>query len=133
MIVVPHSQELRPQLPQELNLKIRGFLDARVPAALAGSIRLLGPSYTLIGISADVTPTMPGEAAVVEARVYQELNRYLHPLYGGKEGTGWDFRSTAASVADRAPHRADGRRCLRAPGSFDRRWTSVRRSGGGSR
>src|SRR5262249_3164652 len=52
------------------------------------------PQYAPIGIQAEIAPVRPDEAAAVEARVRDALNKFLHPLIGGPNGQGWDFGQT---------------------------------------
>ena len=94
LIVVPHSYDLKPQLEPGLRLRIQDYLTERVPAAVAGQVRITDPAYMPIGVSAEITPVLPGEAAVVEAQVLKELDSFLQSLNGGPEGKGWDFGQT---------------------------------------
>ena len=67
------------------------FLARRVPAGIAGGMRIVAPSYVAVGVRADLLPVSAEEAATVEARVRTSLVRFLHPLTGGLDGHGWDF------------------------------------------
>ena len=49
------------------------------------------PSYIALNVSAEIVPVNPDAAAMVEARLRENLNRYLHPLTGGPDRKGWGF------------------------------------------
>jgi hypothetical protein len=52
-----------------------------------------------VTVTAEVVPVDLAQAARVEASVLEALERFLHPLSGGADGTGWRF--------GRRPHRSD--------------------------
>ncbi|MBE2222489.1 MAG: putative baseplate assembly protein [Anaerolineae bacterium] len=91
IIIMPHSQEARPQPSFGLRRQVQTFLAARVPAAVAGQITVTGPTYLPVGVQAVVTPLNASEAGVVRDAVIAALETFLHPLTGGPEGTGWAF------------------------------------------
>jgi hypothetical protein len=90
LIVVPHSLDARPQPSFELRRQVYEYIGARVPASLsAGHIAVIGPSYLPVGASAAAVARDVSEAARVEARIRDALQRFLHPLTGGPEEEGW--------------------------------------------
>lgn len=92
VIIVPQSEDPRPQPTFELRRQVHDYLAARAPATLSAQrIGVLGPSYLPIGVAAAVVPRNIREAGVVERRVRQAVERFLHPLSGGPEGRGWPF------------------------------------------
>lgn len=91
LMAVPHSSEARPRLSPEFLRRVREQVERRAPAAVARHIRIIGPQYAPIRVRAEIAPLKPEEAARVEARVRESLNRFLHPLTGGPGGRGWDF------------------------------------------
>lgn len=91
IIVAPYSQDPQPQLTPQLRRRIRDHLAQRVPAAVVRHVRVIGPSYTAISVRAEIVPSEPDQAAAVETRVRDNLNRFLHPLSGGPQGQGWQF------------------------------------------
>ena len=91
LIVVPHSLESRPFPSAELCRRLRQHLAGRVPATLANHIQVLPPMYVPVSVQAEIVPRRAAEAAEVEARVRENLNRFLHPLTGVALGSGWDF------------------------------------------
>jgi uncharacterized phage protein gp47/JayE len=91
VVVVPFSRDARPALNSELRRRVREHLSRRAPAAVARRVRIIGPQYAPIGVQAEIAPIRPDEAAAVEARVREALNRFLHPLTGGPNWQGWNF------------------------------------------
>jgi hypothetical protein len=90
LIVVPHSLDARPQPSFELRRQVYEYIAARVPASLnAGHIAVIGPSYLPVGASAAAVARDLSEAARVEARIRDALERFLHPLTGGPQEEGW--------------------------------------------
>src|SRR5439155_14012367 len=80
LVVVPKSLEPRPQLTPEFRRRLQAHLAARVPATVVKHVRIIGPRYAVIRITAEIVPLKPDEAAQVEVRVRNNLNRFLHPL-----------------------------------------------------
>lgn len=91
VIIMPHSQEARPQPSFGLRRQVGAFLAARVPAAVAGQLTVTGPTYLPVGVQTAVTPLRADEAGIVREAVILALERFLHPLTGGPEGSGWAF------------------------------------------
>jgi hypothetical protein len=92
VIIVPQSEEPRPQPTSELCRQVHDYLAARTPATLSAErLGVIGPTYLPIGVAATVVPRLTGEAGIVEGRVRATLERFLHPLTGGPEGSGWPF------------------------------------------
>ncbi len=105
LIIIPQSEDPRPVPSFGLRNEVRAFLEARVPANLAAarSIEVIGPDYLPIDVSATIAPQDPTGAGQVEATALRALARFLHPLYGGPGGLGWDlgrgvFASDVAAV-----------------------------------
>jgi predicted phage baseplate assembly protein len=90
VIIVPQSQDPRPQPSFELRRQVHAYLTARMPATLTPErVAIIGPTYLPIGVEAVVTPRDASEAGGVEARVRAALAGFLHPLAGGPEADGW--------------------------------------------
>ncbi|GAA1621613.1 putative baseplate assembly protein [Georgenia ruanii] len=85
-----------------LRRAITRALDARRPVGVA--VELGTPFYQGVSVAALVR-ALPGRpAALVRQRVLDVLVRYVNPLTGGPDGTGWPFDTdlTAAAVAQLA-------------------------------
>jgi hypothetical protein len=91
MVIVPQGSVAEPQPTQELLGKVEAALSAQAPAAIAGQIRVTGPSYREISVVAEVVPADAGQAAAVQEAVTSSLNAFLHPVTGGPGGMGWEF------------------------------------------
>lgn len=91
VIVMPHSPAPRPQPSFELRRQVREFLLARMPASAAGQVGVTGPQYHAVGVVAEVAVRDPRAAGTTQLAVVAALQRFLHPLTGGPEGTGWAF------------------------------------------
>ena len=92
LIIVPQSQDARPQPSYELRRQVHAHLADRAPATVASCrIGVIGPTYLPVGIAATIAVRDVGEAAVVLRRVKQALERFLHPLTGGPDQCGWSF------------------------------------------
>jgi len=91
IVLVPHSPELQPMPSSELCRKVIDHLTRCAPAGIAGSIRIVTPSYMPVGVRAEVLPRFAEEAGRVEARVRTRVTTFLHPLTGGHDGHGWEF------------------------------------------
>ena len=94
MVIVPQGNRAEPQPTQDLLDRVEAALSAEAPAAIAGQIRVTGPSYRAISVDAEVVPNDPGQAAAVEVAIVQALDAFLHPVTGGVAGMGWEFGAT---------------------------------------
>ena len=104
VIVVPRSTSPKPLPSNELLDRVRSFLDASRPAAVAsvastGKLVLAYPEYVTIDIQLEIAVEDSDIASDVELGAKLALDRFLHPLTGGTAGTGWHF--------GRLPHRSD--------------------------
>ncbi|HSS95542.1 MAG TPA: baseplate J/gp47 family protein [Terriglobales bacterium] len=93
LIIIPHSQEPRPMPSFGLREEVQSYLEQNGPAdiAAAHTIHVTGPTYLPVDVTAVIAPidvTMAGE---VEQAARAALENFLHPLYGGPGGKGWDL------------------------------------------
>ncbi|MFZ2162580.1 MAG: putative baseplate assembly protein [Sideroxyarcus sp.] len=95
VIVVPLSGESRPWPSAELQRRVAEYLRARVPATVVRRLQVVEPNYIALNVSAEIVPVDPNAASMVEARLRENLNRFLHPLTGGPAGNGWGFGEAA--------------------------------------
>lgn len=93
LIVVPDSPDPHPCPSLELRRTVKDFLRRRAPSVLAASDRIVvrPPDYVVVGVTADLYVTSLEQAAAVETRARKALEKFLHPLRGGADGTGWEF------------------------------------------
>ncbi|MDB9315284.1 baseplate J/gp47 family protein [Spirulina sp. CS-785/01] len=97
LIIVPQSQDPRPVPTLALLNRVEQFIQARCVATL--DLRVSGPKWQPIGISAEIVPLEITQAGTIKNRVEQALDAFLHPLTGGRQKTGWAF--------GRSPQRSD--------------------------
>jgi hypothetical protein len=91
VVVAPWSEEPRPRPSRELLARVRAWLAARAPAAVADGVRVVGPAYRPVSVLAEVALTGAVPAAEVEEELRRGLDAFLHPLTGGPSGSGWAF------------------------------------------
>jgi hypothetical protein len=110
VLIVPYSKDARPYPSFGLREHVRKFIERRALADLAAlhRIHITGPSYLAVGVSATIVPTDPSAAGAVEKSVRDRIERFLHPLFGGPSGTGWDlgrdvYTSDVAAELERVP------------------------------
>lgn len=93
LILVPHSEADRPALSQELARRVLVYLRERCAPTL--QIKVREPEWAPVHVTAKVVPTSLEAAETLKEAVEAALRRFLHPLSGGDEGTGWPFARSA--------------------------------------
>ena len=97
VIIVPRSPNAQPTPGIELLERVRDYLvQYAIPTT---DILAVGPEYICVDVDVEIALESLDDAGDVEAAVQQALSRFLHPLTGGLDGTGWDF--------GRRPHDSD--------------------------
>jgi hypothetical protein len=97
VIIVPRSTDVQPIPSLELLRRVQEYLAAHGPPTV--DLSVVGPLYVRVDVTAEIALAALQGASLVEQTIYAELARFLHPLIGGLDGTGWSF--------GRAPHRSD--------------------------
>ena len=97
VVVVPRSREAKPLPALELLNHVRDYLGARQSAS--AKLVVVGPEYVSIDVEAELVLTSLERVSEIEVLLKRTLADFLHPLYGGADGRGWDF--------GREPHRSD--------------------------
>jgi baseplate J-like protein len=100
VIIVPQTNDAKPQPSFALQAAVRHYLQDHCANHLAapGRITISGPEYVDIDVEVTVVVDTIDVASQVETAVRENLQRFLHPLTGGLEGTGWEFgRAVPAS------------------------------------
>jgi uncharacterized phage protein gp47/JayE len=110
VLIVPYSHDARPYPSFGLREHVRKFIEQRAPVDLAAlhRIAVTGPVYLPVGVSATIAPSDPSQAGAVEKSVRETIERFLHPLFGGPGGAGWDlgrdvYMSDIAAELERTP------------------------------
>ena len=93
VIIVPDSDEAAPRPSRQLIKVVREGLEKYSANVVSspGHIHVTEPDYSEVVVEAVVVPTSLEKAAAVETSLRAKLNRYIHPLTGGPDETGWEF------------------------------------------
>ena len=93
LIIIPHSQEPRPMPSFGLRSEVQTHLEESAPGDLSAAhqIRVIGPTYLPVDVAATIAPKDVTQAGEVEQAARTALENFLHPLYGGPGGQGWDL------------------------------------------
>ena len=109
LLIVPRATDARPLPGAELVRRVRQGLAARTFAGIRGRLNVVGPGYVRVTVEATIVPADLDEAAAVRGRAVAALDRFLHPLTGGPDGTGWAFgRDVYLSEVCEVLERVDG-------------------------
>jgi predicted phage baseplate assembly protein len=92
IIVVPDSAAPNPQPSDGLLRTVCEYLDAR--RLLTTELFVVGPRYVRVSVRATIVARDNANTAQVRQAVETELSRYLHPLTGGDDASGWPFGGT---------------------------------------
>lgn len=76
-------------VPKPLAEAVRAYLDER--RLLCVALDIATPPYVWISVQVQIKVRERLEANTVRQRVEEAIYRFLHPLQGGREGTGWPF------------------------------------------
>lgn len=106
VVIMPQSQDPRPQPSFELRQQVLDYLRVRVPASVRDRIAVSGPEYQPIGVEAIIVPLDRQQAGPIGQQVETALTQFLNPLTGGPTGMGWPFgrnvyQSDVASLLER--------------------------------
>jgi uncharacterized phage protein gp47/JayE len=93
VMIIPFGKEAQPYPSFGLREEVRRYIEARACADIAAlhRVQVTGPAYLPIGVTATVVPLDPSQAGAVEESVRATIERFLHPLFGGPNGAGWDL------------------------------------------
>jgi len=93
LIIVPQGNEDKPELSIGLKEIVRTHIEKNCAGALKTLDRLTvnGPIYLDVSISATLVTRSADVIPSVEAMVYYDIRKFLHPLTGGYTGNGWEF------------------------------------------
>lgn len=89
LIIVPRSSDAKPIPGSELLARVQDFI-GQWQSPLATLI-VAAPAYVAISVTVDVALISPDGASEIKLAINKALLDYLHPLTGGRDGTGWTF------------------------------------------
>lgn len=92
LVIIPYSKEAQPWPSFGLRQHVQRFITERAPTdiVVGDQIYVTGPDYIEVEIEATLIPQDASTAGSVDASVREALQRFLHPLYGGPDGQGWE-------------------------------------------
>ncbi|HEX6322444.1 MAG TPA: putative baseplate assembly protein [Vicinamibacterales bacterium] len=89
VIVVPDSTAPNPQPSEGLLRTVCAFLESR--RLLTTELYVVGPRYVPVSVEATIVASENADLAKVREQIEAALSKYLHPLTGGDDGSGWPF------------------------------------------
>lgn len=89
IMVIPHSKKKEPQPDKQTKKTVRRYLNQK--RLLTTEVHIIEEvNYVPVNVTLEVK-TRHGDPRVLEEYIRTLLEEFLHPLYGGKEGRGWEF------------------------------------------
>jgi predicted phage baseplate assembly protein len=92
LIVIPPCPRPAPMPSRALLDAVERYLDAR--RLVTSEIRAIAPRYRRVGVSATLHVECDADLAQVRRAAQAAIRKFLDPLEGGPEGTGWPFGRT---------------------------------------
>jgi len=94
VIIVPRASahgalDEKPVPTNELLKKVRGYLAER--KLVTTVINVVRPAYTEISVRVEVVKLTTGASDRIKRDIERSVRRFLHPLYGFRNGKGWPF------------------------------------------
>lgn len=87
-IEVPRPEHLR--VSEKTIQEVLAYMDEH--KLLTTAVEVGEPDYVFVSLDIRIVADPRAQADDVAARVRQRLNMFLHPIYGGPNGSGWPFR-----------------------------------------
>lgn len=91
LLLVPDSEASRPRPTQALQRVVKNYILDRCLTVIKPDIYTIPPLYEEVSVRAQVKAGNPEESSVVEGRILNRLQLFLHPVKGGPKETGWEF------------------------------------------
>ena len=93
VLVVPSGGGNKPALTPQLKKQIEDYLGVRMPCTVfaAGRLQVSGPVYAELTLRVKIITRSIEMASTLENLAFERVSGFLHPLYGGYEGKGWEF------------------------------------------
>ncbi len=89
VIIVPRSPPAPQPVPIRLCHEVEVFLGQRSSPLI--DLRVSGPDWLAVNVAAVVVPVSLDATILLRGEILQRINRFLHPLTGGKDGRGWNI------------------------------------------
>ncbi|MEW6181722.1 MAG: putative baseplate assembly protein [Bacillota bacterium] len=93
VLVIPDGRENKPALTPQLKRRIEDYLKTLMSNVVvaAGRLQVIGPVYAEISLRAVLVTRNINAVSSIENQALRELESFLHPLTGGRQGNGWEF------------------------------------------
>ncbi len=89
LLIIPDEDVPKPYPSPGLRRHVAEYINDRHPDGV--NLSVIGPTYVEACVTASVVPLRFEEADQVRQRILQQLSKFLHPLKGGPDETGWAF------------------------------------------
>ena len=89
IVIVPGSMDAKPVPTPELRHIVERYVSER--CSNLAKLNVIQPSYVVVRISAILVTHKIDAIPVIEQKAKSQITDFLHPLYGGLEGKGWNF------------------------------------------
>lgn len=89
LLIIPDEDVPKPYPSPGLRRHVAEYINDRHPDGV--NLSVIGPTYVEACVTASVVPLRFEEADLVRQRILQQLSKFLHPLKGGPDETGWAF------------------------------------------
>jgi hypothetical protein len=104
VVIVPDSGAARPMPSPGLRRAVARYLSGL--RIIGTRVEVIGPEYVAVTVRATVAALPRVDQADVRVRAIAALDRFLDPMHGGPDGTGWPFgrdvyRSEVLEILDR--------------------------------
>lgn len=91
------DQTVKTPLPtRRFTSELQNYLQARALCSLQDSIAVLPPRYQAIDVSVQLQVNS-SDTLQLKAQLLQQIQAFLHPVYGGAAGQGWPFGATISA------------------------------------
>jgi hypothetical protein len=87
ILIVPRTTAPQPVPSLGLIDRVKAYMRERCDPSV--DLQVTGPEWQAVSVTAEVVPKSLETADAVRAAVLQQLEKFLHPLTGGKKGQGW--------------------------------------------
>ena len=89
VVVVPYSQAPNPMPGEGFLETVRRHLDMH--RLVTTRVEVLPPQYTVVNVYASIGIKPRYDPTTTREQILMGLEKFLHPVWGGPEGTGWPF------------------------------------------
>ncbi|MEG4166553.1 MULTISPECIES: putative baseplate assembly protein [unclassified Microcoleus] len=87
ILIVPRTTAPQPVPSLGLIDRVKAYMRERCDPSV--DLQVTGPEWQAVSVTAEVVPKSLEKADAVRAAVVEQLEKFLHPLTGGKKGQGW--------------------------------------------